>query len=328
MENVQFGGPLSSMRDPTSGQTVSGRCFGSFSFRAQGDENEALGMLQGAVVSAVKEVIAQKLMTNQVAVPTIAGSAPYYVPEIIAAARAERFGAQITDLKLTVQVENPYAAAAAPAMPAGMPANPMQAAQNAFAQAAQERLDPSNYDVHAKINVGGFKINASTDGGIDTEGLKDQVKDKVKTEIIWYGIGCVVVGFVVVLLGAIGLYAYSEVTGGSAPTGAGKAATWDGTSTFSCGGNDNVKLTGVKANLPASTAIKAAGNCKLDLVGVDITAKNGIEALANAKVTVTGGSVNATDKAASALGSASITFSGTTVSGKKQALGTATITGP
>jgi hypothetical protein len=328
MENVSFGGRLGSMHDRASGQQIGGQVFGSFSFRAQGDESSLMPLLQQKLVQATSQVIANKLMTNQVAVPTIAGSAPYYVSEIIAAVGADQLGAQITDLKLTVKVDNLYEAAAMPAAPAAMPPNPMQAMQNAYAQAARDQLDPSNYDVHAKINVGGFKINASTDGGIDTEGLKDQVKDKVKTELIWYGIGCVVVGFVLVLLGAIAIYAYSTMSGSAAPTGEGKAAAWDGSSTFSCGGNDNVKLTGVTANLPTSTAIKASGNCKLDLVGVDITAKNGIEALANAKVTVTGGSIKATDKAASALGAASITFSGTTVSGKQQALGSAKITGP
>lgn len=328
MQSVKFGGRIGAFRDPTSGQAINGHAFGTFSFNASGDENALVPQLQHAIVSAVSEVIANKLASNQVAVPTIPGSVPYYVGEIIAAANAAQYGAQITDLQLQVTVDNPYAAGAMPGAPAGMPANPMEAMQASFAQEAKDRLDPSNYDVHAKINVGGFKINASTDGGIDTEGLKNQVKDKVKTEIIWYGIGCIVVGFVILLLLGIGWYAYSTVTGGSAPTGAGKAATWDGTSTFSCGGNDNVKLTGVTANLPASTAVKASGNCKLELVGVNITAKDGIQALSNAQVTVTGGSVNATGTAASALGKATITFSGTTVTGKKQALGAAKINGP
>lgn len=328
MQNARLGGPIGAFRDPTSGQSFSGQAFGSFSFNAADESELMVAQLQQAILRAVTEVIAQKLASNQVAVPTIPGSVPYYVGEIIAAAGAAGLGAQITDLQLQVTVENPYAASAAPGVPAGMPASPMQAMQASFAQQAKDRLDPSNYDVHAKINVGGFKIKASTDGGIDTDGLKNQVKDKVKTEIIWYGIGCVVVGFVVLLLAGIGWYAYNTATGGSAPTGAGKAASWDGTSTFSCGGNDNVTLTGVTANLPTSTAIKASGNCKLDLVGVNITAKDGIQALSNARVTVTGGSVNATGTAASALGSATITFSGTTVTGKKQALGAAKINGP
>jgi len=328
MENVRFGGKIGPLIDPVSRQQINGNVFGTFSFTAQGDESAMEQMLRDRLVMAIKKVIAQKLATNQVAIPTIPGSVPYYVNEIIAESGATEMGAQITNLTLQVNMENPYEAAAMPAAPAAMPPNPMQSMQNAFAQEAKDRLNPANYDVHAKINVGGFKINASTDGGIDTQGLKDQVKDKVKTEIIWYGIGCVVVGLVLVLLGGIAIYAYSTVTGSSAPTGAGKAVTWDGKSTFSCGGNDNVKLTGTTANLPGQTAVKASGNCKLDLVGVTITAKNGIEALSNAKVTVTGGSVNATDKAASALGKATISFTGTSVTGKKQALGGAKITGP
>jgi hypothetical protein len=265
MENVQFGGKVGPLRDPTSGQSVGGDMYGTFSFRASGDEAAVQQALREAVTLGVNQVIAHKLAANQVAIPTIPGSVPYYVQEIIAAAQAARFGAEITALTLTVNMENPYAAgAASPGLAPGMPANPMQAMQNAFAQEAKDRLDPNNYEVRAKINVGGFKINASTDGGIDTDGLKNQVKDKVKTEIIWYGIGCVVVGLVLVLLGGIGIYAYGTVTGGSAPTGAGKAAAWDGKSTYTCGGNDNVKLTGVTANLPSSSAIKAAGNCKLN----------------------------------------------------------------
>lgn len=328
MYQGQFGGPIGPFRDPTSGQSVNGTAQGSFTYTAQGDPNAVLPQLQGQLLHAVTQVIAQKLASSQVAIPTIPGSVPYYANEIIAASGAASVGAQITQLQLTVNVDNPYAAGAAPGIPPGMPANPMQAMQNAFAQEAQNRLDPRNYEYQAKINVGGFKIKASTDGGLDTEGLKNQVKDKVKTEIIWYGIGCVIVGIVIIGLLGLAFYIFRTASGGGAPTGAGAAAKWDGKSPFSCGGNDNYKLSATVANLPSETAIKAGGNCKLELENVVINAKNGIEALSNAKVTVKGGSVNASDTAASALGNATITFSGTAVQGKKQALGAAKISGP
>ena len=327
MDNVQFGGNVGPFRDPTSGQQVNGRAWGTFSFASQGDPNAVLEPLKAALLQALTSVITQKLQSNQVAIPTIAGSLPYWQSEIIAASNAQQYGAQITALQPQVEVENPYAGGP-PAMGA-MPPDPMQSMQNAFAQRAQEKLDPSNYEVRAKINVGGFKIKASTDGGIDTEGLKDQVKDKVKTEIIWYGIGCVILGIVLVGLAALAWYIYATAMSGStAPTGPGKAATWDGKSAFSCGGNDNVKIDGVTANLPSDTAINAGGNCKLELNNVNITAKDGIQAGANAQVTVKGGSVTATGNAAQALGSAVITFQGTTVKGKKQALGSAKVNGP
>jgi len=322
----QLGGSIGPFRDPNSGQSVNGSVNGSFTFAGAGDPAAMAPRAQAALLRAITNVIAQKLAANQVAIPTIAGSVPYFSGEIVAAAAAEVPDIQLSALQLTVDVQNPYAAM--PGVGGPLPPDPIQATKNAFAQAAQDRLDPRNYDYEAKLNVGGFKIKASTDGGLDTEGLKNQVKDKVKTEVIWYGIGCVIVGLVIVGLLGLAWYIFREASGGNAPTGAGKAAAWDGKSKFSCGGNDNVKLQGVTANIASGEAISASGNCKLELVNVNITAPVGIEALSNAKVTVTGGSVTAKTAAAKALGNAQITFSGTQVTGKKEALGAAKITGP
>jgi hypothetical protein len=322
----QLSGSIGPFRDPNSGQSLSGTAQGGFTVAGAGDPNAMLPRAQGALLAAITQIIAQKLASNQLAIPTIAGSVPYFVNEIIAAASAQAPDLQISGLQLTVDVQNPYAVG--PGMGGAMPPDPMSAMQNAFAQRAQEKLDPRNYEYQAKINVGGFKIKASTDGGLDTDGLKNQVKDKVKTEIIWYGIGCVVVGLVIVLLIGIAWYAFRSVSGASAPTGAGTAAVWDGKSRFSCGGNDNVKLEGVTAAIASGEAISASGNCKLELVDVNITAPVGIQALSNAKVTVRGGSITAKTAAAKALGNAQITFSGTQVTGKKEALGAAKITGP
>ncbi len=316
----QLGGNIGPFRDPTSGQSVSGTAQGSFTFAGPGDPNAMLPQVQAALLSAITQVIGQKLASSQVAIPTIAGSLPYFLNDIVAAASAQAPGIQISGLQLTVNVQNPYAAA--PAMGGPMPPDPMTAMKNAFAQQAQDRLDPRNYEYEAKVNVGGFKIKASTDGGIDTEGLKNQVKDKVKTEIIWYGIGCVIVGIVIVGLLGLGWYVFREASGGNAPSGPGKAATWDGKSKFSCSGNDNVKLEGVTATIASGEAISAMGSCKLELVNVNITAPDGISAMGNAQVTMKGGSVNAKKTAAKVVGAgAQITFQGTTVTGKKEAVG-------
>lgn len=323
----QFGGPIGPFRDPTSGQTVNGTAQGNFTFAGPGDPNAMLPQAQAALLGAITQVVGQKLASNQVAIPTIAGSVPYFLNEILAAAAAQAPGVQISGLQLAVNVQNPYAAGP-PGMGGPMPPDPMTAMQNAFAQRAKEELDPRNYDYEAKINVGGFKIKASTDGGLDTEGLKNQVKDKVKTEIIWYGIGCVILLIVGVGLLGLAWYIWREASGGNAPSGPGKAATWDGKSKFTCSGNDNVKLENVTATLTSGEAISASGSCKLELSNVNITAPDGISALANAQITMKGGSVTAKNTAAKALGNAQITFQGTTVTGKKQALGAAKISGP
>lgn len=325
MHTAQFGGAIGPFVDPATGRSVNGTASGTYGFLAQGDPNAVAPQLQAQLLSALTRVIAQKLAQNQVAIPTVQASLPHFMPEIIAAAGAHQVGAQIQHVSANVQIENP---SAVQAYTGPMPPDPMTAAANAYKQAAKDRLDPRNYEYGARVEIGGFKLDASTDGGFDTEGLKNQVKDKVKTEIIWYGIGCVVVGLVLVGAAGLGIYIYSTATASGPATGPAKAAAWDGKSTFSCSGNDAVKLEKVKASLAGETAIKASGNCRLDLVDVDITSKDGIEALSNAVVTVKGGSVNASGTAAKALGNAQVVFQGTSVTGKKQALGAAKITGP
>jgi len=240
-------------------------------------------------------------------------------------------GVQITQLTLNVAAQSP-AMVAPPAM-GQMPPTPMQAMQNSFQQKAQERLDPSNYEVRAQVNVGGFKIKASTDGGLDTEGLKNQAVDKAKSTIIWWAIGCVIIGLVFLGLAGLGGYIYwtarSSMSGPATSSAGAGTADWDGKSTFSCAANDNKIIKGVTAKLSSGEAIKASGNCRLEVIDCNIEAPKGIDATGNAHVTVKGGSVTSSDLAGYAMGNASITFEGTKVSGKTKTLGPAAkITGP
>jgi hypothetical protein len=282
---------------------------------------------------AVNDVLAQKLRDGQVALPTIQSSLPYFAAEIIAQSGAAELGVQITGLELTVTMDNPSAVQphAGP-----MPPTPMQATANAFAQSAQEQLDPRNYEYEARVDVGGFRIKASTDGGLDTNGLAEQAKDKAKSTLIWYGAGCVIVGIVLIGLAGLGWYIWGQVratTSGSSSgpkPAAGKAevVAWDGKKGFSCGGSKHLRIEGTTAKLTSGTAIQAGGNCRLVLSKVTITAPTAIQALANGQVTVEGGSVTGKPTAAKALGNGKITFKGTKVTGKKQALGAAKIQGP
>jgi hypothetical protein len=323
MHSGRLGGRIGDFRDPSTGQLVGGNVFGDFTFQLMGpgDPNNAQQYAASQLMIAIKTVIAQKLASNQIAIPTISHSMPHLQGEIIAAAGTQQAGIQIMSLNLQVQMDAPPQAAQPPMQ---MPPTPMQSMQNAFAQEARDRLDPSNYEVRAKINVGGFQLKASTDGGIDTDSLGEQAKDKVVSNLIWYGAGCFILLFVLGGVAAIVVYAFM----GGGAVGSTKAGTWDGKTTFSCGGNDNVTIEGVTANIASGTAVNAGANCQLTLVNCNITAPTGINAGANAKVTVTGGSVTSSDTAAQALGNATITFSGTKVSGKKSALGAAKINGP
>lgn len=323
MHSIQIGGQLGAFPDAT-GQPVQLSAFGTVSFEYGGDPNAVQQQLNNALMMAARDVIGGKLASNQVALPTLAQSLPYFVQEIVAQSGAQNLGVQITQLQLQVNVPQ----AAPPPQPMAMPPTPMQATANALGQAAANKLDPRNYEYEAKVNVGGFKIKASTDGGLDTDGLKKQAVDKAKSTVIWWAAGCLIVGLVV--LGLVGLGGYMYYTWNSSSTtstGPGKAAKWDGKTPFTCAGADNVKLEGVTANIASGTAITASGACKLELVNCNITAPVGIDASGSASVEVKGGSVTSTQFAAKGAANAKINFSGTKVSGKTQPSANAKITG-
>lgn len=323
MHSIQIGGQLGAFPDAT-GQPVQLSAFGSVSFEYGGDPNAIQPQLNNAILMAARNVIGAKLQSNQAALPTLAQSMPYFVQEIAAQSGAQSLGVQITQLQLQVNVPQ----AAPPPQPMAMPPTPMESAANALGQAAANKLDPRNYEYEAKINVGGFKIKASTDGGLDTDGLKKQAVDKAKSTVIWWAAGCLIVGLVVVGLAGLGGYIWYTAANSSSPAkGPGKAATWDGKSPFTCAGADNVKLEGVTANLSAGTAITASGACKLEVINCNIKAPIGIDASGSASVEVKGGSVEGSQFAAKGGANAKINFSGTKVTGKAQPSANAKITG-
>jgi hypothetical protein len=58
-------------------------------------------------------------------------------------------------------------------------------------------------------------------------------------------------------------------------------SAWDGTTPFSCGGNDSVTVEGITAELGEATAMTVEDNCELRLVGCTIRAWEGIHATGN-----------------------------------------------
>lgn len=325
----QLGGPIGPFRDPATGQMVNGTVYGNFTFVTQGADPASVQQeVQARLMHGIKDVLGQKLAQNQIAIPTISHSLPALLPEIIASSGVAQLGVTIQNVQLQANVENP---SAVQAYGGPMPPTPMESMQNAFAQEAKDRLDPSNYEVRAKFNVGGLNIKASTDGGLDTDGIANQLKDKAKSQVIWWGIGCVVL--LLLAVGALILvwYIYSTMQAsapGTKPTGKAETVAWDGTSTLKCMGNKNLRVEGVTANLSSGTAVSALGNCHLELVNVNITAPTGIEAIGTSVVTMKGGSITASKLAAKVMSGSEVRFEGTKVEGKTQALGTGKITGP
>ena len=223
MNNAQLGGTLGPFRDPASGQQVSGQLHGSFTFSAHGDPNALVPRLQQGLLAAANQVVADKLAANQLAIATIAHSLPHLSAEIIAHSGAQQLGAHIAQLQLQANIQAPPAGhgygqgapghgygQGAPPAAHQMPPTPMQSMQNAARQHAEDALNPENYEVRARINVGGLRINANSTDGIDTDGIAEQVADRAKSNLIWYGAGCVIVGLVFVGLAGLGWYIYAQ----------------------------------------------------------------------------------------------------------------------
>jgi hypothetical protein len=337
MHTLQLGGSLGSFTDPATQQLVSPSAFGTVTFQYGGDPAAVGDQLRVALMNAAKQVVSEKLAQNQVALQTLGISMPHFVPEIIARSGAAQWGVQITHLELQVKVDVP-----APAAYGGpLPPDPQTQMENRMKEIAAERLDPRNYEYEAQVNIGGFKLKASTDGGLDSDGLANQVKEKAKSEVIWWGIGCTVIFLVVAGLGGLAYWIYLEADkstaspsskkgdkGGGGDEDEAETVEWDGKEPFSCGGSKKIKIEGVKAKVNKGTAITAQANCELELEDVEIVADIGIQTGANAVVRVKGGSVEGKTAAAKALGNSQIIFDGTKVKGKKEKLGGAKIEGP
>lgn len=103
------------------------------------------------------------------------------------------------------------------------------------------------------------------------------------------------------------------------------ASSWDGTSAFECGGNDEKKISGVTATL-GGTAIYARGNCHLTIEDCRIKAQTAIDASGNARVMIKGGSVEGA-VSVDASGNATVDNSSARVSGKVKKSGNARVTG-
>lgn len=261
--------------------------------------------IQAQMLRAIRDVIAPKMANGALSFRHLGtGDTAAIVPEIIALSGLPQQGIQISNLNMAFGIDG---------------RSPQPAAAPAPAAPAQNQ----GPEIRAHIHVGGLNINASTSGGVDTAGLKNQIVDKAKSAIMWYAFFGIAFLVVILGVGLVVLYAFKSSSSPSSPT----TAKWDGKTPFTCGANDVVVINGATANLPG-TAITANGSCNLTLVNVDVTAATAIEAGGNAAVTVQGGKINGSTAAVHAGANAKVTLSGTKVTGKTQAVAAAKITGP
>ena len=229
------------------------------------------------------------------------------IPEIIAASGLQQNGINVGNLSMGFGID-------------GHPPQGGPGAQGA--QAMQQPQAPQHNMAAGTFDMGGgqqlqLKIDGKTPEGF--------LKDKASSMIWGWIIGAVIVGIMVLTAIGFGIYIYvaAKDGGGAGAAKSAAAAKWDGKTTFECGGNDAVSLTGITA----TTGVKASGSCQLTLTGVNITAPVAIDASVNAHVTMTGGSITASTNSVVASVNAKVNLVGTKVTGKSKSSGNAKVTG-
>jgi hypothetical protein len=296
MPTTQFGGPIGPFFDKVQQRGVPCSVSGTCDYMLNGPVPDPAAVendIRARLLWAVNSVVGQKMAIGQLTFRNLGeGTVGGVEAEIVAATGLAQMGVQVGNLAMRFAIDG----------------------------------GPPQQEVRARVHVGGVNINVSSTGGVDTAHLGNQLVAKAKSALLWYVItGLVVLAIVGGVIFYIKRTVHKALTEPSATATA--AAAWDGKAPLSCGGNDEVKVEGIKAKLDG-TAVTAGGNCKLTLVNVELTAATGIEAGGNAVVTVQGGSITATALAVHALGSAQVHLTGTKVSGKTEKLGGAVITGP
>jgi len=311
--NTQFSGEIGPFLDTVQQRQVSVVVAASCKYAsmgASGSQAQLEQQIHAQMLRAIHTAIAPKMASGQLSFKDLGtGNTASIIPEILASSGLGQAGIAVDRLAMTFGID-------------GRPPPPLpSAAPTRTAPSAPQQMN---------VRVGGFNVHASSDGGIDTAGLKNQLVDKAKSQLMWWAFGAGIVLLVVVGVAGLGFYIWRSAAAGahSGPVGASAtAAKWDGKSALTCGGNTALTVDGVTANL-GGAAISAAGNCQLTLTNVDVTAGTAIEAGGNAVVTVQGGKLTGSAFAVHAMGNAKVNMKGTKVSGKTEALANAKVTGP
>ncbi len=330
MQPAYFDGQIQ-LTDPATGQPVPTRVFGSVTTPA--DPAQVQAHVQQAVLQAATQVLGAKLAQQQLAVQTLAHSAPALAPEILQVMQAGLPSVQLSQLQLQLTPTLP----AAPQIhvPAA-PFDPMAAVKDAYVQEAKDRLDPSNYEVRAKLNIGGFKVGLSTEDGLDTEGLQKQVKDKAVSKLIGCVIGAVILLLILAVVAGVGWYIYAESKNATSGTPAAPATAvaaseletsdWDGSKPLTCM-NKKLLVKGVTAKLTGN-GVSAMAGCVLVLEDCDIDASmTAVSTVGNAHVTIKGGTIKGKMAALNANGGTIIVEGGAKIDGKVSKVGSGTIEG-
>jgi hypothetical protein len=171
---------------------------------ASGSGAQLAQQVQAQMLRAIHETIAPKMASGQLSFKDLGtGNTAAIVPEIFARSGLAQAGIAVDRLVMRFGIdgrEPPPLPSAAPKAVAAQAAVPQQ----------------------VNLRVGGLNVHASSAGGIDAAGLKNQLIARAKSKLLWWAFGVGIVLLVVVVLGGYGFYVYRS-TMSEAPAAAAKA---------------------------------------------------------------------------------------------------------
>ncbi len=322
VSNLQFGGQAS-LQDPHTGP-VTVQLHGTVSGATQ-PGLDPTQVAQAAISEAFSRVVQPALQAGTLAMPTLQHSMAALIPQIIQAIDPGRM--QVQSLDLTVQVPQSATQPAAAAIAAAP--SPMESAAQNFSDNVKDQYDPRGSDVEVRTNIGGINVGVGT-GGINTDEIASQLKEKAKWKLIGCGIALVLFLILAVIVLIVGWRIYAKTAdamSGQPTKTAQKVVAWDGTKPLTCV-SKNMKVVGTTATLASGTAIRATGNCKLTLMNVNVSAPTALSVSGASLVIIEGGSLTGSKVAISALGKkAKVQIRGAKITGKVNKIGGAVVEG-
>jgi hypothetical protein len=199
---AQFTGEIGPFLDTVQQRQVSvvvaGGCkYASAGF--SGGQAQIEQQIQTQMLRAIHETIAPKMAGGQLEFKDmITGNTGSLIPEIFARSGLAQMGIAVDKLVMHFGID-------------GRPPKPIAAPTAAATSAAPQQ---------ANLRVGGFNVHASTDGGIDAAGLKNQLVAKAKSTLMWWAFGIGIVLVVLLTVGGYGWHVYKSGAGGAAPPAA------------------------------------------------------------------------------------------------------------
>jgi hypothetical protein len=202
---AQFTGEIGPFLDTVQQRQVSVVVAGGLKYARMGfsgSDAEIEAQIQTHMIRAIHETIAPKMAGGQIEFRhMIEGDTNSLIPEIFARSGLAQMGIAIDKLVMHFGID-------------GRPPKPI---------VAPAGRTPAAVPQQANLRVGGFNVHASTDGGIDTAGLKNQLVAKAKSTLLWWAMFAGIALLVIVVVGGYTWHVYRSSMSAAPPPAAAAA---------------------------------------------------------------------------------------------------------